>query len=170
MKYTCISHQYCDYEPKHSIRVTEYVIIRRNRSQHVTTHHNPSQPAKTGQNRPQLLLAYRFCGRTSRKDGAQMLHKNVDPELNEAAEQLKLLFGPLDMSKLTLEQIPAMRAALNEAIAALGTGDSAVDADIDVQERTSQGLTVRPIFGSRSSAQPPSLTYCPASTTSTVAA
>lgn len=60
------------------------------------------------------------------------LHKNLDPELSEAAEQLQTLFGSLDMSHLSLEQIPAMRQALHQAAAAAAA--TAVIPEVTVEE------------------------------------
>lgn len=49
-----------------------------------------------------------------------MLHKNLDPELAPAVPNMLTIFGDLDRSSLTLEDIPKMRQALANAQAAMG--------------------------------------------------
>jgi len=44
-----------------------------------------------------------------------MVHKNLDPELKAAVPHMQAMFGDVDMSSLTLEDIPKMRQALADA-------------------------------------------------------
>lgn len=51
-----------------------------------------------------------------------MIHKNLDPELAPAVPGMLSIFGDLDRSSMTLEDIPKMRKALATAQAAMAEG------------------------------------------------